>query len=324
MGRFLVTGAAGFIGSAVSRLLLEEGNSVVGVDNLNDSCDLRLKNWRIDRIRAAGGSFEFHQLDICRRREMAALFGPRRLDAVINLAARAGVRQSVIEPLVYFETNLTGTLNLLGLCCEHHVKKFVLASSSSLYGDSVPPFVETQSTDRPLSPYAASKKAAEALCFSYHWLHGLDVTVLRYFTVFGPAGRPDMSPFRFVQGISEGKPVTVYGDGAQTRDFTYVDDVARGTILGLRPVGYEVFNLGGDQPIVLMDFIRLIEKLTGNEAKIKWEARHAADPPATRAAIGKARKMLGWSPRVRFEDGVEALVQWYRRNREWASQIDPG
>jgi len=245
-----------------------------------------------------------------------------KFDAVINLAARAGVRQSVKNPWIYFETNVTGTLNLMELCREFGVKKFVLASTSSLYGASNDrPFREDANTDGPLSPYAASKKAAEALCYTYHYLYDIDITVLRFFTVYGPAGRPDMSLFRFVQWISEGRPVLVYGDGQQSRDFTYVDDIARGTIAGLKPLGHEVINLGSDEPIVLMDAIRLVEELVGKKALLEYEPRHPADVLATWADIQKARRLLAWQPQTQFSEGVQALVNWYRVNRDWARGV---
>jgi nucleoside-diphosphate-sugar epimerase len=245
---------------------------------------------------------------------------------VINLAARAGVRQSVENPWVYVDTNVTGTLNLLELCREFEVKKFVLASTSSLYGENNPlPFSEEASTDRPLSPYAASKKGAESLCHSYHHLYGIDVTIFRFFTVYGPAGRPDMSAFRFVQWISEGKPVTVYGDGKQSsRDYTYLEDIARGVIAGLKPLEYEVINLGSDSPIVLIDTIRLIEELVGRKAELSHQPFHPADARATWADIRKAEKLLGWRPQVSFHQGITALVEWYQANREWAKHIQTG
>ena len=183
------------------------------------------------------------------------------------------------------------------------------------------PFQENANTDGPLSPYAASKKAAEALCYTYHYLYDLDVTVLRYFTVYGPAGRPDMSLFRFVQWISEERPVIVYGDGQQSRDFTYVDDIARGTIAGLEPLGYEVINLGSDTPVVLMDAIRLVEELVGKKANIEYRPRHPADVLATWANIGKAERLLEWRPQSTFREGVARLVSWYRENREWARDV---
>jgi UDP-glucuronate 4-epimerase len=320
MARYLLTGAAGFIGSNVAALLLSEGHTVVGIDNLNDAYDVRLKQWRLERLEAKPG-FAFRRLDITDRSALAHL-DDVPFDAVINLAARAGVRPSVRDPWVYLETNMTGTLNLLELCRERAVEKFVLASTSSLYGAHNPrPFREDADTNRPLSPYAASKKAAEALCYTFHYLHGLDITVLRYFTVYGPAGRPDMSLFRFVQWIREGRPVLVYGDGQQSRDFTYVDDIARGTVAALKPMGYKVVNLGSDEPIVLMDAIRKLEGLVGRKAHLAFQPHHPADVRATWADIRKAEQLLGWRPQVQFEEGLGRLVRWYEANRDWAKDI---
>jgi nucleoside-diphosphate-sugar epimerase len=183
------------------------------------------------------------------------------------------------------------------------------------------PYREDQDTSRPLSPYAASKKAAEAMCHTYHYLYDLDVTVFRYFTVYGPAGRPDMSLFRFTQWISEGRPVTIYGDGTQKRDFTFVDDIARGTIAGLKPLGYEIVNLGSDTPVVLMDTIREIESLTGRDANLVFEPSHPADVYATWADISKAERLLDWRPQTSYREGIAALVGWYEENRAWAKDI---
>lgn len=328
MGTYLVTGAAGFIAAKVVELLLAEGHTVVGVDNMNAAYDVRLKEWRLAQLMGKSG-FTFHHLDICDRPALTDLFDAQfvaqnsRFDAVINLAARAGVRQSVENPWIYVEANMTGTLNLLELCRKYGVGKFILSSTSSLYGkDNTMPYREDQDTNHPLSPYAASKKAAEAMCYTYHYLYGIDVTVFRYFTVYGPAGRPDMSLFRFTQWISEGYPVTVYGDGTQKRDFTYVDDIARGTIAGLKPVGYEVINLGSDRPVPLMDTIHLIEDLTGQPAKIEYKPSHPADVYATWADVSKAERLLGWRSQVTYTEGIARLVAWYQANREWASQIE--
>jgi nucleoside-diphosphate-sugar epimerase len=325
MAHQLVTGAAGFIGSKIVEQLLERGDTVTGIDNLNDAYDVRLKHWRLDRLLLREG-FTFHAGDIVDRAFVDRIAaGSHAFDAVVNLAARAGVRQSVENPWVYFDTNVTGTLNLLDACVRHHITKFVLASTSSLYGaDSPRPFVESAPTDRPLSPYAASKKAAETLCYTYHYLEGIDITVLRYFTVYGPAGRPDMSLFRFVQWITEGKPVLVFGDGRQERDFTFVDDIARGTVAALVPVGYEIVNLGSDEPVVLADAIALVEELTDRAAAIERAPRHPADVLATWANIGKAESLLGWRPRTNFRDGVARLVEWYGENRAWARDIATG
>ena len=321
MANYLVTGAAGFIASRVSQLLLEAGHRVVGMDNLNDAYDVRLKQWRLAQLQCHP-AFVFHLVDIADRAELARAVGDQELAAVINLAARAGVRQSVENPWAYVATNITGTLNLLEMCRERHVPKFLLASTSSLYGAANPvPFREEADTNYPLSPYAASKKGAEAICYTYHHLHGIDVTVFRYFTVYGPAGRPDMSLFRFTQWISEGRPVLVYGDGSQSRDFTYVDDIARGTIAGLVPTGYEIVNLGSDAPFVLMDTIRMLEGLIGRKAELIFRPMHAADVPATWADVGKAKRLLGWRSQVPFTEGLKNLVAWYDANRAWAREI---
>ena len=323
--KYLVTGCAGFIGWKVTEFLLAAGHTVVGIDALNAAYDPQVKQWRLEQLKGTP-NFHFHHSDICDQETLRTIFNTSTFDAVINLAARAGVRQSVENPWVYIDTNITGTLNLLELCREFEVKKFVLASTSSLYGENNPlPFSEEANTDGPLSPYAASKKGAESLCHSYHHLYGIDVTIFRFFTVYGPAGRPDMSAFRFVHWISEGKPVTVYGDGKQSsRDYTYLEDIARGVIAGLKPLEYEVINLGSDSPIVLIDTIRLIEELVGRKAELSHQPFHPADVRATWADIRKAEKLLGWRPQVSFREGITALVAWYQANREWAKHIQTG
>lgn len=326
MANFLVTGAAGFIGSNVVLQLIARGDTVVGIDSMNDAYDVRLKEWRLQRLLPLDG-FSFVHCDITDRRALRKVFDDADdlFDGVLNLAARAGVRPSVENPWIYNDANNTGTLNLLDLCVRDDVPKFVLSSTSSLYGGDNPrPYSEAASTDRPLSPYAASKKAAEVMCYTYNYLYGIDVTVLRYFTVYGPAGRPDMSLFRFVQWIREGRTVHVFGDGRQERDFTFVEDVARGTIAALRKVGYEIVNLGSDEPVLLIDAIRLIEELTGKQARLEYSEAHKADVRATWADIGKAATLLGWKPETNFRSGVQRLVEWYEENRDWARDIQTG
>jgi nucleoside-diphosphate-sugar epimerase len=327
--RILVTGAAGFIGSRVATQLHELGRNVVGLDNFNDAYDVRLKVWRWVNLENMPG-MELHRLDILDTDALARVFEKHArsnqgvpFDAVINLAARAGVRASVENPRAYVGANVTGALNLLEACRKYDVKKFVLASTSSLYGrDHATPYREEMNTDKQLSPYAATKKAAEAMAYTYHFLHKIDVSVLRYFTVYGPAGRPDMTPLRFVQRVREEKPITIFGDGSQSRDFTYVDDIAKGTVLALKPVGYEVFNLGSDEPLRLKDMVSLVEELTAQKAKIEHKPWHPADMAATWADITKAKKLLGWAPQVKFRDGMRKLVQWYDENRSWAKDIN--
>jgi UDP-glucuronate 4-epimerase len=328
MGYYVVTGAAGFIAARVAEMLLDEGNQVVGVDNLNDAYDVRMKHWRLNRLRAQPG-FSFHQLDISDRNALKTAIEAdmqsrgRAPDAIFNLAARAGVRASVENPWVYVDTNLTGTLNLLELASQHRIPKFILASTSSIYGADAPlPTPEETSSDRPLQPYAATKKAAETMAYAYHYLNGIDVTVFRYFTVYGPAARPDMVMFRFTQWISEGRPVHLNGDGEQSRGFTYLDDIARGTILGLKPLGYEIINLGGHETITINELICDLEERIGKKADVHRRSRHPADMLTNWASVEKARRLLGWEPQVTLQEGLSQLVAWYNQERDWASQIE--
>jgi nucleoside-diphosphate-sugar epimerase len=211
----------------------------------------------------------------------------------------------------------------LELCRQSGIPKFILASTSSLYAEeSEPPFHETDDTDHPLQPYAASKKGAEALAHAYHHLYDLDVTVLRYFTVYGPAGRPDMVMFRFCQWIAEGKPVVINGDGEQSRGFTYLDDIARGTIQALKPLGYAVINLGGHEVITINRLVAMLEELLGKKAQVVHEAFHKADVLTNKADTARARELLGWDPQVNLEDGIRYLVDWYMQEREWASRVE--
>jgi len=340
-GKILVTGAAGFIGWKVCEFLLTKPGlipralmtndsmtfDVVGIDNMNDYYDVRLKEWRLDQLKEHK-NFKFHKIDIENYDSLKKIFSkystspshrssvsqistaqsahnrraatltaskmpkpPSPFMAVVNLAARAGVRYSMENPFVYYTTNVIGNLNLLELCREFGVKKFILASTSSLYAGQKMPFKEDLPVNEPISPYAASKKGGEVTCYTYHKQFGIDVTILRYFTVYGPAGRPDMSIFRFISWVDQGKPVIIYGDGNQSRDFTFVDDIARGTILALKPLGFEIINLGGDKPHKLIDVLHTIENKLNKKAKIKYEPFHPADMLATWADISKATKI---------------------------------
>ncbi len=313
---------AGFIGSKVSEMLLEEGDEVVvvGADNLNDYYDTRLKLRRLDILKK-NNNFGFYQIDIENYSDLKLIFQEHSLDAVINLAARAGVRYSLENPFIYLSTNAGGTLNLLELCKEYKVPKFILASTSSLYAGQKIPFKEELPVNTPLSPYAATKKAAEAMAYTYHYLYGIDITILRYFTVYGPGGRPDMSIFRFIKWIMEGSPLEIFGDGSQERDFTYINDIAKGTVKALKPSGYEIINLGNNHPHKLSEAINLIEKYTGKEARFKYKEFHKADMKATWADIGKARKLLGWQPEVSLEEGIKKTVEWTKDNWEWVKKI---
>ncbi len=325
MSRFLVTGAAGFIASQVCELLLSEGNEVVGIDNMNDYYDVRLKEYRLNLLQEGrnASSFDFRELDIESHGSLQKLFGEfDGFDAVLNLAARAGVRYSMENPHVYLSTNAEGTLNLLECMRFSGCKKLVLASTSSLYAGQSMPFTEDLAVNEPLSPYAASKKAAELMAYSYHKLYGLDVSVVRYFTVFGPAGRPDMSIFRFIKWIDEGVPIEMFGDGSQSRDFTYVTDIARGSVAATKEIGYEIINLGGGRnPVSLNVIIENLEALLGKKAEFDYKPFHVADLMETWADIEKAKNLFGWSPSVSLEEGLEKSVQWYFANREWLVDI---
>jgi len=342
MATYLVTGAAGFIAAKVSEMLLADQHTVVGVDNLNDYYDVRLKDHRLalllgrDDVQGRGdgrksefqgaalsaGRFHFRALDIEDRARLDVVFSEFKFDAVFNLAARAGVRYSMENPYVYLSTNTLGTLNILECMRAHGVKKHVLASTSSLYAGCKMPFREDLAVNTPLSPYAATKKGAELMAYSYRQLYGVDSTVVRYFTVFGPAGRPDMSVFRFIKWIDEGKPIELFGDGTQSRDFTYVDDIARGTILAAKPLGYEIINLGGGRnPISLQTVIAFLEQALGKKATIAGQPFHVADIKETWADITKAGELLGWSPAVATADGFQRTVDWYLANRAWLREV---
>lgn len=318
----LVTGAAGFIGARTAQMLLDAGYNVVGIDNMNDYYDVRLKEYRLAQLEGREG-FCFEKLDIENLPALERLFGGHSFSAVLNLAARAGVRYSMENPVVYMTTNAMGTLNLLECMRRHGVKKFVLASTSSLYAGQPMPFVETMPVNEPISPYAASKKAAEAMAYTYHYLHGIDVSVVRYFTVYGPAGRPDMSIFRFIKLIDEGRPIELFGDGSQSRDFTYIDDIARGTIAAMKPLGYEIINLGGGrEPVTIMEMIRAFEHGLGRKAIIDFKPANKSDMKDTAADISKAREILGWEPEIPATEGFSRSVKWHMENRDMVTGIN--
>jgi len=283
-----------------------------------------MKAYRLKRLQGLPG-FHFVHADIADREAMLGRqfqISDRRFDAVINLAARAGVRFSVENPWVFLEANVTGTLNMLEVARRNGNGKFILASTSSIYGANPPyPTTESASSSEPLQPYAASKKGAEVLVHSYHHLYGIDTTVLRFFTVYGPAGRPDLALFRFVQWIIEGRPVHIHGDGTQSRGFTYIDDIVRGIIAALKPCGYEIINLGGHEVITINALVELIEELYGKSAQVVHGPPNPADMFTNWADIAKARKLLDWKPEVDMREGTRRLIEWYLTEREWAREI---
>jgi UDP-glucuronate 4-epimerase len=320
MANYLITGAAGFIGARTSQMLIEQGHKVVGIDNLNDAYDPRIKEYRLKKLQGLSG-FTFHKRDISDR-SVIDLLKDEKLDGVINLAARAGVRFSVENPWAFLESNVAGTLNMLEVCRQFGCRKFILASTSSIYGENpIFPTPETASSSEPIQPYAASKKGAEAMAHAYHHLYDIDVTVVRYFTVYGPAGRPDLAIFRFVKWIMEGEPVRINGDGQQSRGFTYVDDIARGTIAALKPLGYEIINLGGHEVITINELVEIVEELTGKKANVQYGPPNLADVSMNHADVTKAKNLLGWNPQVKLRDGIKNLIDWYYAERTWAKEV---
>lgn len=323
MAHYLLTGAAGFIGERTAALLLEGGHSVTGIDNLNDYYPVALKRYRLDRLKAYR-DFVFYELDIEDGPGLERALGGEHFDAVINLAARAGVRYSMENPQVYFSTNVIGLLNILEYMRAQGIGKLVQASTSSLYAGQDTPFSESLPVNTPISPYAASKKAAETLCYTYHHLYGIDVTITRFFTVYGPAGRPDMAIFKFIKLIHEGLPITIYGDGNQSRDFTFIDDIATGTIRALAPLGFEIINLGGGKkPVSMHDIVKRIESLLDTRAEITYKSFNPADMKVTWAEIAKAHRLLDWRPTTSIDEGLAACVSWYKNNQEWLARIFP-
>ena len=300
--------------------LLDQGHFVTGIDNINSFYSPALKQWRIERLKSCA-NFRFIERNIENLNQLESS-DRCRYDAIIHLAAWPGVRTSVQNPVFYMATNVGGTASVLDFCRDTGTPKIVLASSSSVYGaHNDGPFHEDDSTDRPLSPYAASKKACEGLGFTYHHLYNLDVSVMRFFTVYGPAGRPDMSVFRFIRAAVEGEAVPVYGDGTQLRDFSYIDDIARGIIASVRPCGYRIFNLGAAHPVRLLHLIEIVEGLLGTRVAVSYQPADNSDVRATWANVERARVELDWQPQVLIEEGTKRSLQWYLENRSWAKTI---
>jgi len=313
---FLVTGGAGFIGSHVCERLLGLGHSVWAFDDLNDFYDPAIKLEAVEELRTLGANFEFVQGDITDRRALEDLFHGVRFDQIIHLAARAGVRPSLQDPALYQRVNVEGTVHLLEAARGRGVKKITIASSSSVYGvNGRVPFSESDPIFTPISPYAASKLACEALGHVYHHVYGMDIAMLRLFTVYGPRQRPDLAIHKFARLIAQGRPIPVFGDGSTARDYTYVTDTVDGVIACTgREFGYEIFNLGESQTVQLSYLIELLEKALGLEAKIDQQPPQPGEVPITYANIDKARARLGYDPKVKVEEGIPKFIGWLRRN----------
>lgn len=308
----LLTGCAGFIGSRTTKLLLERGDNVTGIDILNDaSYSAEVKKSRLRGLLGKDG-FSFKQMDITDKTAMFHLFAENKFHTVINLAALAGVRASLENPWTFLNVNVGGTLNLLEACVKNGVGKFVVASSSSVYGNGQHEAAsEDMVTDYPLTQYGATKKAVEVLCYSYHNIYGMDISALRFFTVYGENGRPDMSIYKFIEGIKNDREIEVFGDGFQKRDFTYVDDIAAGTVASLQGLGFEAINLGNNNPVTLNYVIQLIQNELGKVAKIKYSPQNKADVLINYANIRKAKRLLDWEPKTKIEEGIKRTVAWH-------------
>ncbi|GMF14522.1 unnamed protein product [Phytophthora lilii] len=312
--RILVTGAAGFIGFHTAKALLARGDDVVIVDEMNDYYDVKLKQSNLDWLtQTYGGRVTVVIGDLCDEKLVRRVLKETSPDALVHLAARAGVRPSIDNPLMYIQANVVATMVLLDACREFGIKKFVYASSSSVYGGSMKEsFSEEDIVDFPVSPYAATKKSCELLAHTYHHLHGMDTIGLRFFTVYGPRGRPDMAPFKFMDRIARDVAIDQYGDGSSSRDYTFIDDIVQGVLLSLdRGHGCEVFNLGRGTPVLLTDFIGIIEGLVGKKAKINMLPDQPGDVPRTSADISKAQRMLGYKPTTPLEHGLQKTWEWY-------------
>ncbi|WP_428241009.1 NAD-dependent epimerase [Gynuella sp.] len=327
--KYLLTGVAGFIGSEVCLALLQRGEEVVGIDNLNDYYDVLLKESRLAKLHEFS-NFIFRKISVENRDAIAELNAEYQFEYIIHLAAQAGVRYSIENPEAYIDSNLVGFGNILELARKQSVRHLVYASSSSVYGENgKQPFSEQDNVDHPVSLYAATKKANEAMAHSYSHLYDIPATGLRFFTVYGPWGRPDMAPFLFTDAILGNRPINVFNHGNMARDFTYIDDVVDGVLLALNAIPtkhggmmgsslndttacFQVLNVGNSQPVKLMDFIQAIERFSGKKAKMNFMDMQKGDVPSTYADISQLRTLTGYSPKTSIEDGVQATVSWYR------------
>lgn len=311
MATILITGIAGFIGSSTAHVLAGRGDTVIGVDNFNSYYDPTLKRSRAKRLE---GKATIHEVDITDLEGLKKVFSQYKIDKVCHLAAQAGVRYSIENPFAYEQANNVGTLNILEMCRHQGIKTLVYASSSSVYGGNTKiPFSVEDAVDKPISLYAATKKYNELMAYTYHHLFGLHCTGLRFFTVYGPWGRPDMALFKFTENTLQGKPIDVYNHGKMKRDFTYVSDIVAGIIASLdKSYPYEVFNLGNSSTVELNYFIECVEKELGKNAIRNLMPMQPGDVPETSADIDKSRKMLGFDPKVKIEEGIREFIKWYR------------
>lgn len=321
----LVTGAAGFIGFHTCRKLLELGYNVVGIDNMSDYYDVRIKKERL-KILEKNKSFDFIKLDFANYKALFSKLKKYKFQKIIHLGAQAGVRYSIENPFAYANTNYIGTLNIFEYAKQNKISHVVYASTSSVYGkNEKQPFEEIDNTDRPISTYAATKKATEVLAHTYSHLFGLKTTGLRFFTVYGPWGRPDMALFKFAKNILLGKTINVYNNGDMSRSFTYIDDIVTGVVGALEAKKlFSIYNLGGADVVGLMDFVKLIEKNTGKKAKIKFLPMQAGDVKETVASTTLAEKEIEYKAKTSIEQGIKQFVDWFKENQKWLLKLKDG
>ncbi len=313
--KLLVTGAAGFIGSHLVDRLLNTGYQVSGIDNFDPFYNPKIKEKNISGA-LQSTQFKLFRCSILNKSELDRIFTRGNFDLVIHLAAKAGVRPSIQDPTGYFQVNAEGTLNLLELCCKHHIGKFIFGSSSSVYGNNKKiPFSEQDPVDHPISPYAASKKSAELICHNYYHLYKIKIFVLRFFTVYGPRQRPDLAIHKFFKLINKNKPIPIFGNGETYRDYTYIDDIINGIVTSIKKVkGYEIINLGESEPIKLKKLIRLIEKTVGRKVEKRYLEKQPGDVNKTCADIQKAKKLLNYHPSTHMEEGLKQFYDWFKNN----------
>lgn len=314
MNSLLVTGGAGFIGSSLIESLVKNPSyKIICLDDLNNYYSPKQKQKNISSF-LGKNNFLFYKTDIANYQKLEKIFKKHKINKIIHLAARAGVRASLKQPLLYQKVNVEGTLNLLELARKYKVPHFIYGSTSAIYGDQEKvPFSENDPCNRPISPYAATKKAAELLCHTYAHLYPIKVTILRFFTVYGPKGRPDMAPYLFTKAILAGKPISRFGDGTSKRDYTYIDDIASGIIKAVnKPFAYEIINLGNNKPIALNRFIKVIEDLAGKKARIIKKPIPPGDVKQTYAEISKAKKLLSWQPTTDIRTGMRKFITWFK------------
>ncbi len=313
----LVTGGAGFIGSHLCEKLINLGFKVICIDNFDDFYKPAIKENNISKI-IKDNNFKIYRVDICNLEQIDEIFSKNNIELVIHLAAKAGVRPSIKDPLLYEKVNVTGTVNLLECCKNHNISKLIFASSSSVYGGNKKiPFSEDDNVDYPISPYAATKKAGELICHTYHSLYKISVLCFRFFTVYGPRQRPEMAIHKFTRQILNGERIEIYGNGSSSRDYTYIDDIISGVAGSLDKInGFEVINLGNSNSVKLISLVGLIEDITGSKAKLKFVESQPGDVFMTYADIGKAKKMLKYSPETNIKEGLIKFIEWYKEKKE--------